>query len=160
MLPIRTILHATDFSTHSRYAFQMACALARDYEARLVVVHVLTPPVVIYGEGFVPADPEEYQDQAREKLEHMAAREPSIHVEQRLVEGDAATEIMRVSKEIGSDLIVMGTHGRTGLGRFFMGSVSEQVLRRSTCPVLTVKQPFVEATALDEQTLEHAGRSV
>jgi nucleotide-binding universal stress UspA family protein len=62
MLPIRTILHPTDFSEYSGYAFRLACALARDYGARLVVLHVAAPPVVVYGEGVLPPAPEDYQE--------------------------------------------------------------------------------------------------
>jgi len=65
------------------------------------------------------------------------------------VEGDVATEILRLAQETGSDLIVMGTHGRTGLARLLMGSVAEQVVRKAPCPVLTVKTPFPAAPALD-----------
>jgi nucleotide-binding universal stress UspA family protein len=64
--------------------------------------------------------------------------------ERRLEEGDPATEICRVANEAGCELIAIGTHGRTGLGRLLMGSVAEQVVRRAPCPVLTVKAPFAE----------------
>jgi nucleotide-binding universal stress UspA family protein len=62
-------------------------------------------------------------------------------VEHQLAEGDTAREILEVAREHGAGLIVMGTHGRTGLGRLLLGSVAEQVLRQSSCPVLTVKFP-------------------
>lgn len=70
---------------------------------------------------------------------------PEVLVEHRLREGDAAAEILQVADEVGADLIVLGTHGRTGLGRVLMGSVAEAVLRRARCPVLTLKSPLPEA---------------
>ena len=141
MLPIRTILHPTDFSEYSGYAFRLACALARDYGARLVVLHVAAPPVVVYGEGVLPPAPEDYQERLRGQLQQVVSPDPKVPVEHRLVEGDAVTEILRLAEETKCDLIVMGTHGRTGLGRLLMGSVAEQVVRKAPCPVLTVKTP-------------------
>src|SRR5262249_2939014 len=87
MLPIHTILHPTDFSKQAEFAFQLACALARDYEAELFVVHVVTPPVVIYGEGVLSVEPEVYQEELREKLNRLHAEEPGVRVVHRLVEG-------------------------------------------------------------------------
>jgi len=141
MLPIHTILHPTDFSKQSEFAFQLACALARDYEAELFVVHVVTPPVVIYGEGVLPVEPEAYQEELREKLNRLHAEEPGVRVVHRLVEGQPVDEILHLAREIGCDLIVMGTHGRTGLGRVLMGSVAEKVVRMAPCPVVTVREP-------------------
>jgi nucleotide-binding universal stress UspA family protein len=68
--------------------------------------------------------------------------DPEVQVERRLEQGDAATEIVRVAQETHCDLIVIGTHGRTGLSRVLMGSVAEKVLRQAPCPVLAVKTPF------------------
>lgn len=141
MLPIQTILHPTDFSEPSTYAFGLACSLARDYHARLVLLHVMTSPVVAYGEGVIPPEPERYAAEAQEKLEGLVPG-AEVRVQRLMVEGDPAPEILRAAKETGCDVIVMGTHGRTGLGRMLVGSVAEQVLRRAPCPVLTVKFPL------------------
>jgi nucleotide-binding universal stress UspA family protein len=141
MLPIHTILHPTDFSKQSEFAFQLACSLARDYGAELFVLHVVSPPVVVYGEGVLPVEPESYQVELREKLHRLHAGEPEVRVLHRLVEGQPVDEILRLAKEIGCDLIVMGTHGRTGLGRVLMGSVAEKVVRTAPCPVVTVREP-------------------
>jgi universal stress protein A len=145
MLPIRIVLHPTDFSDRSENAFRLACALARDYDARLVILHVADLPVLAYGEGVVPPDPEIYQASLRDQLEGLHIPIPGLRVERRFEEGDPPAEILRVADEIGADLIVLGTHGRTGLGRLLMGSVAERVMRKATCPVLTVKTPFEEA---------------
>jgi nucleotide-binding universal stress UspA family protein len=141
MLPIRTILHPTDFSPQSGYAFQVACALARDYTARLIVLHV-KPPEIIYGEGYViPPDPGPVRKELHEQLDHLVPPDPSIRVDRILEEGDPVREILHTARETHADLIVMGTHGRTGVGRILMGSVAEAVLRKAPCPVLTVKAP-------------------
>jgi nucleotide-binding universal stress UspA family protein len=144
MLPIRTILHPTDFSDRSAAALQLACALARDYGARLIVLHVTELPTVAYGEGVVPPNPEELRAAAQEQLDRLQVPHGNVRAERRLEQGDAVTEILRVAQEAHADLIVLGTHGRTGLGRLLMGSVAEQVVRRAACPVLTVKTPLPE----------------
>ncbi|HLW67649.1 MAG TPA: universal stress protein [Gemmataceae bacterium] len=141
MFPIHTILHPTDFSERSANALQLACALACDYGARIVILHVVAPPAVIYGEGIVPPDPNESPAKAREQIERLEIPAAS-RAERRVEEGDPALKILDVAGEINADLIVMGTHGRTGLGRLLMGSVAEEVVRRAVCPVLTVTNPF------------------
>jgi nucleotide-binding universal stress UspA family protein len=150
MLPIRAILYPTDFSPRSEYAFQLASALARDYSARLIVVHVVQPPAVAYGEMFIDLPSETFEgikDRAQEALRQLPTPAPQVTVETRVVEGDPATQIVQLAQDARCDLIVMGTHGRTGLGRLLMGSVAEQVLRKAPCPVLTVKAPLAETAA-------------
>jgi len=143
MLPIKTILHPTDFSEHSGYAFQVACAFARDYGGRLVVVHVMSLPMYASPElGPVLPEPALLEDELRERLLALRPTDPAVAVDHCLLKGDAAAEIIRLAQEDKSDLIVMGIHGRTGLGRLLMGSVSEAVLRHASCPVLTLKMPF------------------
>jgi nucleotide-binding universal stress UspA family protein len=142
MLPIRTILHPTDFSDRSRNALQLAAALARDYRARLVLLHVLPRPVVAYGDGLVPPDPEDLRAEVREELDRLTVPGPDLPTDRRVAEGDPAGVILHLAREAPADLIVLGTHGRTGLGRLLMGSVAEQVVRRAPCPVLTVATPF------------------
>jgi len=123
----------------------MACALARDYGARIVLLHVKEPIPVAYGEfGAFPMGTEE-DEPLRELLLRQCPADPAIPVEYRLAEGDPAAEIVRMAQKIECDLIVMGTHGRTGLGRLLMGSVAEMVLREAPCPVLTVRVPIPEA---------------
>jgi nucleotide-binding universal stress UspA family protein len=148
MLPLRTILYPTDFSEPSRYAFELAHALARDYGARLVVLHVGLPPVIAYGEGVLPLDLDAYVLEANAKLRQIKSDDPAVTVEHCLVmERDPVPEILRAAEAMHCELIVMGTHGRTGLRRMLMGSVAEAVLRKARCPVLTVKMPFPRAQA-------------
>ncbi len=141
MLPVKTILQPTDFSPLSGHALEAACALARDYGARLVLLHV-QPPEVVYSDGFILL-PESslVRKELEEQLRGVEVPDPTIRVERVVEEGDPAATIVRVAEAAGADLIVLGTHGRTGVGRLLMGSVAEAVLRRAACPVLTVKAP-------------------
>jgi nucleotide-binding universal stress UspA family protein len=140
MLPIRTVLHPTDFSERAGYALTVASALARDYGARLVVLHVVQP-VVTFGEA-LPPDSDDLRAEARELLDRLAVPGANILIDRRLADGDPAAVILHFARETPADLIVMGTHGRTGLGRLLMGSVAEQVARHASCPVLTLTAPF------------------
>lgn len=141
MMPIHTILHPTDFSPQAETAFNLACALARDYGARLIVMHVWEPPPVIYGDGYIPTPMPDTSEIFRSKLENLRAADPTLPLERRFLEGSPVAEILREARQTPADLIVMGTHGWGGLSRLFMGSVAEGVLRKAPCPVMTVKTP-------------------
>jgi nucleotide-binding universal stress UspA family protein len=148
MLTIRTILHPTDFSEYSQYAFQLAAALARDHGAHLVVLHVGITPIVAFGEGVLPVDTGALEQELGEKLAQIQAADPQVKVEHRLIMGpEPVAEILQTAAEEPCELIVMGTHGRTGLRRALMGSVAEQIVRKAPCPVLTVKMPFPVAVS-------------
>jgi nucleotide-binding universal stress UspA family protein len=151
MTPIRTILHPTDFSPRSAAAFRLACSLARELGARMVVVHVQPPAQSVFGElGPFPADREAVARCMREQLSQVVPEADGPPVEHRLLEGDPTRGILDTAREAGCDLIVMGTHGRTGLGHLLMGSVAEAVLRKAPCPVLTVKAPPPQAAPAGE----------
>lgn len=143
MLAIKTILHPTDFSESAALAFTVACSLAKDYGARLIVLHVATPPAFVVGAevGVLPEEPEGYREELQTKLNRLVSQVSDVLVEHRMVEGNAPTEILRIAEEAKCDLVVMGTHGRTGLGRLLIGSIAEQIVRNAACPVLTVKIP-------------------
>jgi nucleotide-binding universal stress UspA family protein len=145
MLAIKSILFPTDFSERSEVAFRLACSLARDHGARLIVLHVVAPPQTVAYEAMpmLPAYPPGYREELETRLRSLKAP-AGVAVDYRLEEGFAAAEIVTLAAEASADLIVMGTHGRTGLGRLLLGSVAEQVLRKAKCPVLTVKAPFAE----------------
>jgi nucleotide-binding universal stress UspA family protein len=135
----RTILHPTDFSACSQHALDLAATVARERGARLLVLHVGPAPVVSLGA--VPPTPEEY-DRAGLDAKLQAVSAPAgVKMERQLVFGDTVTEINRVAQETGAEMIVLGTHGRTGLRRLLMGSVAEHVLRHAPCPVLTIRHP-------------------
>src|SRR5947209_9505674 len=142
MLPIRTILHPTDFSQQAANAFELACALARDYGAKLVVLHVLPTPVVpVIDGGVFPVPMEVPRHRLQQELGALKPREKAVVVERILVEGDPTYEIVRAADSYQADLIAMGTHGRGGLARLVMGSVADAVTRKANCPVLTVRTP-------------------
>lgn len=141
---LHTILCPTDFSENSQYAFQLATSLARDHGAHVLVAHVMPPPLA-YDEVVASLPPEFYKEKIWESFRALEASDPgvrNVRVETRLVEGDPIAEIVRLAEDTVCDLIVMGTHGRTGLSRLLMGSVAENVLRKAPCPVLTVKGPL------------------
>jgi nucleotide-binding universal stress UspA family protein len=139
MLPIKTILHPTDFSSQAADAFAAATSLARDYGAKLILLHVVGPPTFVDGASLVAFDPSIYEDQLRQDLAQLAARAPGVCIEERLVQGIAVTEILKTAAETRCDVIVMGTHGRSGLRHLLMGSIAEAVVRQAPCPVLTVR---------------------
>jgi nucleotide-binding universal stress UspA family protein len=147
MLTIKQVLYATDFSDSAKAALPIACALARNYEARLILLHVRPAPASVAGEfgGIVPG-PGEPDESVKSRLTQMLPADFTGRVECRVGDGDAAEEIVAVADRTGCDLIVLGTHGRTGLARLLVGSVAEAVLRTATCPVLTVKPPTPKAT--------------
>jgi nucleotide-binding universal stress UspA family protein len=157
MLPIRTILHPTDFSDRSAYAYHLACALARDYGARLIVLSVYRPPATVYAEmGPLVAEPLDSMEEITEKLTRLKPEDLEGRVDHYVREGDPAAEIVRLAREAHCDLIVMGTHGRRGLSRLLMGSVAEAVLRKAPCPVLTVKTPLEEVPEVPAEKHEPA----
>jgi nucleotide-binding universal stress UspA family protein len=139
MLAIKTILHPTDFSDGSALAFRLACSLARDYGARLIVLHAAPPPALVYGDAIVAPVPVSDLESLHAKLRELRPRHANVAVEHRLIEADPASTILQVTEDAKADVIVMGTHGRTGLSRVLMGSVAEQVVRKAPCPVVTVK---------------------
>jgi len=146
----QNILHPTDYSAPSEFAFLMACSVARDHGARLLVLHVastLGPEQVTMGQARTQLEPEAYRQQLWTDLCRVKPPDATVPVEHILAEGDAATEIVRVAGERGCDLIVLATHGRTGLDRLLMGSVAEHVVRKAPCPVLTIRSPITQPSA-------------
>lgn len=138
----RTILHPTDFSPESRPAFELACDLARTHGAKLILLHVLERPVFVHGGAMSVPPPSPSIDQRQtleQQLQQLQPCPKEVPLERTLVEGDPSVAIISFAKEKNCDLIVMGTHGRTGLKRLLMGSVAEKVLRSAPCPVLTLR---------------------
>jgi nucleotide-binding universal stress UspA family protein len=149
MLPINNILVPTDFSERALGAFHLAAALARDHRAALTVLHVREMPALPFAEfGAVPPVDLPTREELLEKLSSFEPADESIHVEFVVADGEPGEEIVRVAQERHCDLIVMGTHGRTGLGRLLLGSVAERVMRRAPCPVLTLKAHVAAAEAV------------
>jgi len=157
MLNIKTILVPTDFSDAAEGAFHLACSLARDHGSRLEILHVVTPPTVAYTEGLMLPPTQDIKDELWAKLDSIRPTE-GVEVDRHLLEGEAAAEILRTARSTNADLIVMGTHGRRGLTRLLMGSVAEEVVRKSPCPVLTVKVPLTHMK--DEAAKEDLAHTV
>lgn len=146
MTEFRRILHPTDFSPASRAAFTKAVELARASRAELILAHVLSPVMPMMGSEYV--SPRVLDDltrstraEAARQLQILAARakKPGVRVSTRLVEGTPFTAIAKLARSTRSDLVVVGTHGRSGLSKLFLGSVAERVVGTAPCPVLTVR---------------------
>ena len=149
MLKPRIILHPTDFSECSTYAFHVAADLAKEHGALLLVLHVvdtLGPENITYGEATSQLQPEGFQHRLWEEFRRQIPSLPAeVALRPLLAEGDPATAIDRTAREQHCDLIIMGTHGRTGLDHLLMGSVAERVVRYVPCPVLIVKIPQADS---------------
>lgn len=137
----KKILFPTDFSHTGDAAMEMATSLARDSGAKLLIVHVEEPPVAYGGGEMYYGIPDPATEDLKKMLEEVKPSDPSVPYEHRLVTGDPPNAISRLAEEEEVDMIVLGTHGRTGFSRMLMGSVAEAVVRRANCPVLTYKQP-------------------
>lgn len=136
-MPPRKILVSTDFSPPSLEALRYARELAAKTGAELHLLHVCTIPVHVYpGYSPVPVLNTDVEAAASKALDELAATNGALAHKMRV--GIPADEILREAKEIGADLLVMATHGRSGLARVVIGSVVERVLRHSPIPVLAV----------------------
>jgi nucleotide-binding universal stress UspA family protein len=139
MMQLNTILHPTDFSDAADQSLSLARSLARDHGARLVLVSV-PPPVTPFADGYVPLnDMEGLLEETRRQLAELAAGITDVPVEIQVEYGSPGPVIVSVAEQCQADMIVMGTHGRTGLTRLVMGSVAEYVMHHAPCPVLTMR---------------------
>ncbi|MCS6866166.1 MAG: universal stress protein [Gemmataceae bacterium] len=136
MPELPTILCASDLSEASQTAFRFATALARDYGAKVVVLYVYPPPLN-HAEAVDRARDPNFEAHLIETLRAQTPEHWGTVVEFRVVEGTPAEEIVKAARDC--NLVVIGTHGRSGLRRVLMGSVAEEVLRKAPCPVLTVR---------------------
>ena len=140
------VFHATDFSRASGPAFARAVAMARANRGELTIAHVLSPVALSMGDGYMP--PATYEAIERENRAHAMrrlkalatrARKRGVRVRTLLLTGSPWQEITRAARKGGAGTIVMGTHGRSGLAKLFLGSVAERVVATARCPVLTVR---------------------
>jgi len=141
----KSILFATDFSESSDHAFQYALSLARKFDSRLGIIHVISEPVDLRG-FYVPHISfdkleEEIEQGALKMMEKFCRTHAQDYsnVETFVVPGIPYDEIIKKSLEVNADLIVIGTHGRTGLDHVLFGSTAEKVVRKSTIPVMTIR---------------------
>lgn len=146
MTSARPVVYATDFSPASRAAFAEAVSLARERRAALWIVHVLPPPVPPESAAYIPLkmyrDMEglvRRQSEKRVRLLLAAAGKKGVRARSHLAAGVPHEEILRAARARRAGVVVMGTHGRTGLARMLIGSVASRVLAGASCPVLTVR---------------------
>ncbi len=146
MVKLNRILAPTDFSEYSTSAMHYACELADRFGAQLHVLTVVNVSTPLYADPeFMPIEEFVLREEqaARNQLQQQpdAPWSEKLNVVRELKTGTPFLEIIRYAKEKTIDLIVLGTHGRTGLAHALMGSVAERVVRKSPCPVLTVRDP-------------------
>ena len=142
------ILSPVDFHENSLLALEYAAQFARQYDATLYLLHVIpTDELHLHREVYRPeeaggADVRWAEKVSKEKLQELARERFSGGVRYEILTrvGDAAKSILETADEVGAEVIVMATHGRTGISHFFLGSVAEQVVRQASCPVLTVRR--------------------
>jgi nucleotide-binding universal stress UspA family protein len=147
-MQIQTIVVPTDFSEFAEYAFTWALGIAADWKAKVVVVHAVHPisylafPDSVYVPDLQKMEAEMIAD-AEKRLADFTAKKGSspVPVETRVAVGEAMGEICQAATREHADLIVMGSHGRTGLSHVLLGSVAERIVRHAPCPVLVARLP-------------------
>lgn len=150
-MQIKKILFPTDFSEGARAAMEYAVSLARDYNAELILLYVVQD--ISIAEWYIPSSlsvtdlVEDMVKSATNEMDKWSAEASAQvrDVEKMVLRGVPFTEIIRTAREKEADLIVIGTHGRTGIDHMLFGSTAEKVLRKASCPVLTVRMPGREA---------------
>ena len=148
MIDLKKILVPTDFSEHSHSALRYACEFAQRFGAELHVMHVIHDPAVAHPEiglSMLPVSEfkEEIENTARTKLRDLPILDEysDVKVTRHWCDGTPFVEIVRYAKNNDVDLIVLGTHGRNALAQVLIGSVAERVVRKASCPVMTVRHP-------------------
>jgi universal stress protein A len=145
---VRKILVPTDFSAHADEAFRVALILAQALGAEVILFHVARPPAVATEGGPLLANPPKGDAMDLwDRFHRFQENDPRVRVQHEVIVADKphAGYILEILDKLGCDLIVMGTHGRTGLKHLLFGSVAEEVVRRAHCPVMVVKAPALRA---------------
>ena len=150
-MEIKTILVPTDFSEYAEYAYNWALGLAADCKAKVILFHAaptmshLAFPESVYYPDLARMERELIADAEKQVAAFAAKKGTSpIPVETRVSLGEAVWEICHMAEREQADLIVMGSHGRTGLSHVVLGSVAERVVRHAPCPVLVARLPRQE----------------
>ena len=148
MVKIKMILHPTDFSEPSKYALCYALSFAEEYQAKLCVLHVIEEVSSALYFDMLQAPPlaqlmADIEKQAQKAMQELISPDAQgkIPIQYVIRKGVPFLEIIRCGEQVGADMIVCGTHGRTGLKHALFGSVAEKVVRKSPCPVLSVRHP-------------------
>lgn len=143
MIQIKKILVPTDFSESAKHALNYGVSFAREYKADLILVHVVETLTVGYASDLFPVPMAEVFDEisgyAKTEIGKLATeiREKGLSVREMVLQGKPSAEIVRIAKEEGVDIIVLGTHGKGMLDQALFGSTAERVIRKAPCPVLT-----------------------
>ena len=149
------ILFCTDFSRYSDAALPLATSLARAKNASMVVLHVQEPPTA-YAAGelyYGPMEPD--PDMLQQMLHRVKPDDCNVPFKHLMVYGNPAKEIARIADDECVEMIVMSTHGRTGLARMVLGSVAEMVIRRVHCPVVVFKEAEQESATESRNVKNH-----
>ena len=148
MQAIKTILHPTDFSESSKHAMTYAISFAQEFQAKLVLLHVIEEISSALYFDMLQAPPltqlmVNIEKQAKQALDDVLPPElrGKLPAEYILRKGVPFVEILNCASQVKADMIVLGTHGRTGLKHALFGSVAEKVVRKASCPVLSVRHP-------------------
>ena len=159
-VPFKKILCPIDFDENSALALDKAAELARPFGCSLIVLHVV--PLVL-SMGKVPSPAAMYEDQekaARAKLTDIAKTKlAGLKNELQVYGGDVIEGILSAQRKHQCDLVVMATHGHRGLARMFLGSVAEAVVRKASCPVLTIRPELPAARAVRSKSKPKAGNA-
>lgn len=147
-LQYKTILVPIDFSDFSKSALKYAVTFAQHYHSKLILIYVMEP--VIYPPDFsmgqitLPTVNFEVDKRAKEELEKLAEAEIGslVQVETVLKTGKPFVEIIETAKEVDADLIIISTHGHSGVEHILFGSTADKVVRKAPCPVLTLREPI------------------
>jgi nucleotide-binding universal stress UspA family protein len=151
--PFQKILAPYDFSAQSQHSLEVAADLARRYEAPITVVHVCDANWFSVPESYLLYKPTQLPqllagiEKKLEPVKHELLAASVMQVKTQVLQGTPYAEIVRLAKSDSYDLIVMGTHGRSGIAHALLGSVAERVVRKAHCPVLTIRHP--------DQQIEH-----
>lgn len=149
MKTFEKILIAIDFSENSEYAFEYALTLATQFQAELTILHVINEPVDLRGFYVPHISFEQLEKEIEEGAEKMMEKFCQTRMgdfsnyKTAIVTGIPYEEVIKKAEDTGSSLIVLGTHGRTGLDHLIFGSTAERVVRGASCPVLTIRMPVV-----------------
>jgi nucleotide-binding universal stress UspA family protein len=146
MIKLKKILVPTDFSDFSHLAFQYGLSFCREYQAEMTFLHVIEDPFYpSTGDSFgfdMGGFFEKMEEESNKKMDELLTPDltEGVSIQRMISRGTPFLEIIRVAKEQDSDMIVLATHGRTGLAHVLMGSVTEKVVRKAPCPVLVVRK--------------------
>lgn len=149
----RKVLCAVDFSPSTKMTIEMARQIAEANKGTVILFHVVPMPIEAIGQPLMVEPIAGAEDDARKRINRIASESLSHSYEILVVTGDPASSIIESAREQNADLIVMATHGRTGISHFFLGSVAERVVRESSVPVMTVRAPSQKHRLLSESVV-------